>query len=170
MNQKYKILIVVVAVVIVLAGYYAYEQYNFSNMQEYLQTSLKHKTTASDYSNKAAAYENKSDYTNAAIMHQKSYDEISKALESDNNALVHAKGVYTDYINNDILLLKTTLKLIDFQIYLDNVESNNLNPGQESVKPADLIPHITRLKNEILVYKSNGDKIISTNPDKFKFV
>gem|GEM_PF-1454300 len=170
MNQKYKILIAVIAAVIVLAGYYGYEQYNLSNMQGYLQTSLKYKTAANDYSNQANSYENRNDYAKAITMLQKSSEETSKALESDNYALAHANGIYKDYINNDILLLKTTSKLIDFQIYLDQEKSNDLNPGQEHVTPDDLIPHINQLEDEILVYKTNEDKIIDANPDQFKFL
>ena len=170
MNQKYKILTVVIVIVIALAGYYGYEQYNLSNTQGYLQTSLTHKTTANDYSNQANVYENKNDYANAVIMRQKSSNEIFKALESDNNALVHANGVYKDYINNDILLLQTTSKLLDFQIYLDQEKNNDLNQGQEKVKPADLYPHINQLKDDISVYTNNENEIISANPDKFKFV
>jgi hypothetical protein len=170
LNQKYKILIVAIAAVIVLAGYYGYEQYNLSNMQGYLQTSLNHKTAADNYSNQATSYENKKDYSNAIAMLQKSSEEISKALENDNNALAHADGIYKNYINNDILLLKTTSKLIDFQIYLDQEKTNDLNPGQEHVTPDDLIPRITQLKNEISVYKTNEDRIIDANPDQFKFL
>ncbi|MGB9979969.1 hypothetical protein [Methanobacterium sp.] len=170
MKQKYKILTIILVLAIGLSGYYGYEQYNLSKTQEYLQISLNHKTTADNYSAQASAYENKNDYTNATIMLQKSSDKISKALESDNNALAHANGVYKEYITNDILLLQTTSKLINFQIYLDQEKNNSLNPGQEKVNPADLYPHINQLKDDISVYKSNVNKIISANPDKFKFL
>lgn len=155
---------------IILIGYYGYEQYNLSKTQEYLQVSLNHKTAANNYSNQANAYENKNDYANAIIMLQKSSDEISNALENDNNALAHANGVYKDYINNDILLLQTSSKLLDFQIYLDQEKNNELNPGQEKASPAELYPHINQLKDDISVYKINENKIISANPDKFKFL
>ena len=170
MNQKYKILTIVIVIVIALTGYYGYEQYNLSKTQEYLQASLNHKSAAENYSNLAGAYEDKKDYANAVIMLQKSSDEVSKALKSDDNALNHASGVYKDYINNDIILLQTTSKLLDFQIYLDQEINNNLNPGQEKASPADLYPHINQLKDDISVYKSNEDKIISANADKFKFL
>lgn len=153
-----------------ITGYYAYEQYSLSKTQEYLQLSTNHQTTANNYSNQANTYENKKDYANAVMMWQKSSDEVLNAIESDNNALVYANGVYKDYINNDILLLQTTSKLIDFQIYLDQEKNNELNPGQEKVSPADLYPHINQLKEDISVYKSNENKIISANPDKFKFM
>ena len=170
MDQKYKILTVVTVVVIITAGYYGYEQYNFLNMQEDLKMSMDYKISADNYSNQAYAHENKSDYTNAISMWQKCSNEISKAIESDNNALTHANGAYEEYINNDVLLLKTTSKLIDFHIYLDQVESNTLNQGQEKVSPADLYPHINQLKDDIAVYKNNANKIISASPDKFKFL
>lgn len=170
MNQKYKILTVVIVVVIALAGYYGYEQYNLSNTQKYIQTSLNYKTTANNYSSQADAYENKNDYANATIMRQKSSYEILKAIESDNNALAHADGVYKDYINNDILMLQTTSKLLDFQIYLDQLKNNDLNQGQEKVNPSDLYPHINQLEEDISGYKGNENKIISANPDKFKFL
>ncbi len=170
MNQKCKILIAVMVVVISLAGYYGYQQYNLSNMQGYLQTSLTHKNAANDYLNKASAYENKNDYTNAILMYQKGSNEISKALKNDNNALVLSNDVYKNYIGNDILLLQTTSKLIEFQIYLNHEKNNDLNPGQERVNPTNLAPHINQLKNEISVYKDNENKIIAANPDKFKFL
>ena len=156
-------------VVIALAGYYGYEQYNLSNMQGDLQTSLKHKNTADNYLKQASAYENKSDYANAIIMRQRGADEISNALNNDANALSRADGIYKDYINNDILLLKTTSKLINFQIYLDHDENHTLNPGQETATPNELYPQINQLKQDISVYQSNENKIIAENPDKFKF-
>lgn len=161
---------ITIVVLIALAGYYGYGQYNFSNMQTNLQTSQNHKTTANNYLNQANAYENKNDYANAVIMLQKSSDEISKALENDNNAMTYANGVYKDYINNDILLLQATSKLIDFQIYMDHEKNNDLNPGQEKVNPADLIPHINQLKENISTYKANEDKITAANPNEFKFL
>ncbi|MCZ3366728.1 MULTISPECIES: hypothetical protein [Methanobacterium] len=170
MNQKYKILTVILIVAIVLCGYYGYEQYNLSKTQEYLQTSLIHKTAANNYSAQASAYANKNDYANAVTMFQKSSDEISKALESDNSALSYANNLYKDYINNDILMLQTTSKLLDFQIYLNKVKNNDLNQGQEKVNPVDLYPHINQLKEDISVYKNNENKIISANPEKFKFL
>ncbi|OEC86920.1 MULTISPECIES: hypothetical protein [Methanobacterium] len=170
MNQKYKILSVILIIAIGLGGYYGYEQYNLSKTQEYLQISLTHKIAASNYSNQASVYENKNDYANAAIMFQKSSDEISKALKSDSDALTHASGVYTEYINSDILVLQTTSKLLDFQIYLNKVKNNDLNQGQEKVDPVDLYPHINQLKEDISVYKNNENKIISANPEKFKFL
>jgi len=170
LNQKYKILTVILVITIGLGGYCGYEQYNLSKTQEYLQISLTHKTGANNYSSQASVYENKNDYANAVIMLQKSSNEISKALENDNNALAHANSVYKDYINNDILLLQTTSKLLDFQIYLDQEKNNDLNQGQEKVNPADLYPHINQLKEDISIYKSNENKIISANPDKFKFL
>ncbi len=156
--------------VIALAGYYGYEQYNLSSTQTYLQTSLNHKNTADNYLNQAYTYENKNDYTNAIIMLQKSSNEISNALENDNNAMIHANGVYKDYLNNDILLLQAMSKLIDFQIYLDREKNNELNPGQEKVNPSDLVPHINQLKENISNYKANENKIISANPREFKFL
>jgi len=170
LNQKYKVLIVVMVIVIALSGYYGYEQYNFSNMQGYLQTSLEHKTAADNYLNQASAYENKSDYTNAIIIRQKGSDEISNALKNDSDALSHADGIYKDYINNDTLLLKTMSKLINFQIYLDHYLNHSLNPGQETVTPNELNPQINQLKEDISVYQSNENKIIAENPDKFKFL
>lgn len=170
MNQKYKILTVILIIAIGLGGYYGYEQYNLSKTQEYLQISLTHKTAANNYLTHASIYENKKDYANAVIMLQKSSDEISKALESDNSALSYANGVYKNYINNDILMLQTTSKLLDFQIYLNQEKNNNLNQGQEKVNPVDLYPHINQLKDDISVYKSNENKIISANPEKFKFL
>lgn len=170
MNHKYKILTVIIVVIIALAGYYGYEQYNLSNMRGYLQASLQHKTASDNYSKQADAYERNGDYANAVLIRQKSSDEISKAIENNNNALTHANDIYKNYINNDILLLKTTSKLIDFQIYLDQVKDNSLNPRQEKVNPDDLIPHINQLKEDIAIYKTNGDKIIAANPDKFKFL
>ena len=169
MNQKYKILTVILIIVIGLGGYYGYEQYNLSKTQEYLQTSLTHKTAANNYSAQASVYENKKDYANAVIMLQKSSNEILKALEADNNALAH-NSIYKDYINNDILMLQTTSKLLDFKIYLNQEKNNDLNQGQEKVNPVDLYPHINQLKEDISVYKSNENKIISANPEKFKFM
>ncbi len=153
-----------------LGGYYGYGQYNLSKTQEYLQTSITHKTAANNYSAQASIYENKNDYANAVKMFQKSSDEISKAIKSDNDALTHASGVYTEYINNDIPMLQTTSKLLDFQIYLNQVKNNDLNIGQEKVNPSDLYPHINQLKDDISVYKINENKIISANPEKFKFL
>ncbi len=170
MNQKYKILTVILIIVIGLGGYYGYEQYNLSKTQEYLQTSLTHKTAANNYSAQASVYENKNDYANAVIMLQKSSNEILKALEADNNALAHTNSIYKDYINNDILMLQTTSKLLDFEIYLNQEKNNDLNQGQEKVNPVDLYPHINQLKEDISVYKSNENKIISANPEKFKFM
>ena len=170
MNQKYKILTVILIIVIGLSGYYGYEQYNLSKTHEYLQTSLTHKTAANNYLAQASVYENKKDYANAVIMLQKSSDEISKALEADNNALAHTNSIYKDYINNDILMLQTTSKLLDFKIYLNQEKNNDLNQGQEKVNPVDLYPHINQLKEDISVYKSNENKIISANPEKFKFM
>ncbi len=170
MNGKYKILVVAMVAVTALVGYYGYEQYNLSNTQKYLQTSLNHKTIADNYLNHAYAHENKSDYASAVIMLQKSSDEISRALENDNSAMAHANGIYKDYLNNDILLLQTTSKLIDFQIYLNREKNNDLNPGQEKVNPADLIPNINQLKEDISTYKANEDKIIAANPSEFKFL
>ena len=170
MNQKYKIFTVILIIVIGLGGYYGYEQYNLSKTQEYIQTSLTHKTAANNYSAQASVYENKKDYANAVIMLQKSSDEILKALEADNNALAHTNSIYKDYINNDILMLQTTSKLLDFKIYLNQEKNNDLNQGQEKVNPVDLYPHINQLKEDISVYKSNENKIISANPEKFKFM
>lgn len=170
MKQKYKILTVILIIAIGLGGYYGYEQYNLSKTQEYLQISITHKTAADNYSTQASIYENKNDYANAVIMLQKSSDEISKALESDNSALNCANGAYKDYINNNILMLQTTSKLLDFQIYLNQEKNNDLNQGQEKVNPVDLYPHINQLKEDISVYKSNENKIISANPEKFKFL
>ena len=170
MNQKYKILTVILIIVIGLGGYYGYEQYNLSKTQEYLQTSLTHKTAANNYSAQASVYENKKDYANAVIMLQKSSNEILKALAADNNALAHTNSIYKDYINNDILMLQTTSKLLDFKIYLNQEKNNDLNHGQEKVNPVDLYPHINQLKEDISVYKSNENKIISANPEKFKFM
>ena len=170
MNKRYKILTVGIVIIIALAGYYGYEQYTLSNTQKNLQTSLNHKIAADNYSKQADIYESKNDYSNAVIMRQKSSSEISNALDSDNNALFHADGVYKDYINNDILLLQTTSKLLDFQIYLDQEKNNNLNQGQEKVNPVDLYPHMNQLKEDISIYKSNENKIISANPDEFKFM
>ena len=170
MNQKYKILTVILIIVIGLGGYYGYEQYNLSKTQEYLQTSLTHKTAANNYSAQASVYENKKDYANAVIMLQKSSNEILKALEADNNALTHTNSINEDYINNDILMLQTTSKLLDFEIYLNQEKNNDLNQGQEKVNPVDLYPHINQLKEDISVYKSNENKIISANPEKFKFM
>ena len=132
--------------------------------------SLTHKTAANNYSTQASVYENKNDYANAVIMLQKSSDEILKAIEDDNNALSHANSIYEDYINNDILMLQTTSKLLDFKIYLNQEKNNDLNQGQEKVNPVDLYPHINQLKEDISVYKSNENKIISANPEKFKFL
>ena len=170
LSRKYKILTIILFIAIILTGYYGYEQYNFSNTQKYLKTSLNHKIAADNYSSQASAYENKNDYANAVIMLQKSSEEISKALKIDNNALPHANGIYSDYINNDILLLQTTSKLLDFQIYLNQMKNNDLNPGQEKANPADLYPHINQLKEDISTYKNNANKIISANADKFKFM
>ncbi len=170
MKQKYKILTVILIIAIGLGGYYGYEQYNLSKTQEYLQISLNHKTVADNYSTQASIYENKNDYANAVTMFQKSSDEISKALENDNSALNYANGVYKDYITNNILMLQTTSKLLDFQIYLNQEKNNDLNQGQEKVNPVDLYPHINQLKEDISVYKSNENKIISANPEKFKFL
>ena len=170
MNQKYKILAVILIIATGLCGYSVYGQYNLSKTQEYLQLSLTHKISADNYSTQASVYENKKDHANAVKMFQKSSDEISKALESDNIALNYANSIYKDYINNDIIMLQTTSKLLDFQIYLNQEENNNLNQGQEKVKPADLYPHINQLKKDISVYKINENKIISANPEKFKFL
>lgn len=170
MKQKYKILTVILIIAIGLGGYYGYEQYNLSKTQEYLQTSLTHKTAANNYSAQASVYENKKDYANTVIMLQKSSDEILKALEADNKALAHTNNIYKDYINNDILMLQTTSKLLDFKIYLNQEKNNDLNQGQEKVNPVDLYPHINQLKEDISVYKSNENKIISANPEKFKFM
>lgn len=171
LNQKHKILIIsVIFVILAVVGYYVYGEYNLSNTQKYLKTSLKHKTAAANYLNQVDTYENKQDYANAAIMRQKSSDEIAYALNDDNNALIYADGIYREYIENDILLLQTTSKLIDFQLYLDRVKNNDLNPGQEKVNPSDLYPHINKLKDEVLVYNDKADEIIASNPDKFKFL
>ena len=170
MDQKYKILTVILIIVVGLGGYYGYGQYNLSKTQEYLQTSMTHKSAASNYSSQASVYENKNDYANAVKMFQKSSYEISKAIESDKNALAHASGVYTEYINNDITMLQTTSKLLDFQIYLNQEQNNDLKPGQEKVNPVDLYPHINQLKVDISVYKNNENKIISASPEKFKFL
>jgi len=170
LNQKYKISIVVIVIAIALTGYYAYEQYNLSNTQEGLQLSLKHETAVNDYLKQADVYENKGDHTNAINMRQKASIEISNALEDDSNTLDHADGVYKEYLNNDTLLLQTTSKLIDFQIYLDHDETHTLNQGQETVTPSQLNPYINQLKNEISVYKDDKDKIIAANRDKFKFL
>ena len=170
MSQKYKILTAATVIVIALVGYYVYGQYNLSDTQEGLQLSLKHETAANGYLNQANTYESKSDYANAIIMRQKASDEISNALEDDNNVLNHANGVYKDYLNNDILLLQTTSKLINFQIYLDHDEAHTLNPGQETVTPNQLNPYINQLEGNITVYKNNEDKIIAANHDQFKFL
>lgn len=170
LNQKYKILTIIIIAAVLLAGYLGYEQYNLSKTHEYMQASLSHKTAAGNYSSQASIYENKNDYTNAVLMLQKSSEEVATALENDNAALNYANGVYKDYINTDIILLQTTSKLLNFQIYLDQTKNNALNPGQEKVSPSDLYPHINQLKDDISVYKSNENKIISANPDQFKFM
>ena len=171
MTGKYKILILLVIILIVgIVGYYTYEEYNVSKTQIYLSASLQQKNTANDYLNQANAYENNNDYTNAIIMLQKSTDEISKALENDNNALSYSNGVYKDYLNNDILLLQTISKLIEYKAYLDHYYKNDLNPSQETVNPSTLNPYITNLENDISKYKDKENQIISANPDKFRFL
>ena len=151
-------------------GYEFSGGYNLSKTQYYLKMSSKHKLDANYYLNQADAYENQKDYANAIIMRQKSSDEISKALESDNNASYYANGVHEEYINKDVILLQTTLKLLEVEIYSDREQNHELKPGQEDTGLNALNPYINELKGTVSTYKNEENEIIAKNPDKFKFI
>lgn len=168
MNRKSIILIIVIAVLVV--GYVAYEEYNFLKMQDYLKTSSQHQKVADDYIKQADAFSKNNDYANAISMLKKGKDEISKAQDNDNNALPYANGVYKNYTDNDILLLQAISQLIDFDIYIYQVKSNTLNPGQEYVQPDIIVRYIDKSKSVISDYMNKEQEIISANPDKFKFL
>jgi hypothetical protein len=171
LKRNYKILlIVVIALILAGAGYYAYNQYNLSKTQGYLKTSLNHQNAANDYLNQANQFENKNNYAQAIVMQQKGADEITKALENDNDASPYAEGIYQDYLNNDLLLLQATSKLIEYEIYVNHYKTNDLNPGQEKVDPNTLTPYIDGLKTNISSYKDKENQIISANPEKFQFL
>ncbi len=171
MRRNYKaIIIVILLAVTAIAGYYIYTQYNALKTQELLKTSQNLKNSATTYFNQAVGYENAGDYPNAITMYQKSNDEITKALYSDNQALIYASGAYREYLDNDILLLKKTAKLIEYKIYLNHYRNNSLNPGQEKVNPSMLTPYIDNLTQDMIIYKDKENQIVSSNPGTFKFL
>lgn len=171
MKRNSKILMVVIITLLLAgAGYYTYKEYNLSKTQDYLKTSLNHRNTANDYLSQANEFENKNDYANAIIMQQKGADEIAKALKNDNDASPYAEGIYQDYLDNDLLLLQASAKLIEYEIYVNHYKNNDLNLGQEKVDANVLIPYIDGLKKNITSYKDKETQIISANPEKFQFL
>lgn len=171
MRRNYKILtIILIILVISIVGYYAYTQYNVSKTQELLSTSQALKINATNDFNQAESYQNSGDYSNAITMFQRSNDKITKALYADNQASTYASGVYKEYLNNDILLLQKTAKLLEYKIYANQYRNNSLNPGQEKVNPSMLTPYIDNLTNEVANYKAIEEQIINSNTDAFKFL
>lgn len=171
MKRNYKILLVVViAIILAGAGYFIYKEYNISKVEFYLNSSLNHQKAANESINLATTFENNNDYSNAIKTLQKSSDEISNALVDDNNAVPLAEGVYSDYLNNDIALLQSASKLIEYKIYVDHYKNNDLNPGQEKVDPNKLYPFMNNLQNDISTHKDKENQIISDNPQEFKFL
>ena len=156
--------------VVSIAGFYAYNQYNTLKTQEYLKTSQELKDNATSYFNQAANYENRGDYSNAIISYQKSGEQYKKALNINNQASNYATGVYREYLDNDILLLDKTAKLIEYKIYINQYRNNSLNIGQEKVNPTVLTPYIDNLVKEVANCKATENQIINNNPEAFKFL
>ena len=170
MKKTYKILTIIVIFVVLMAGYYAYTQYNISRTQEFLLTSNELKTNATSYYNQGENYENSQDYSNAIIMFQESNDKVTKALYADDQASKYACGVYREYVDNDILLLQKLAKLLEYKIYVNQYKNNSLNQGQEKVNPSVLTPYINNLTTEVANYKETENQIINSNIDAFKFL
>jgi hypothetical protein len=159
--------------ILAVAGYFVYAGYsNSKNTQGYLKESQTHANAAENYLNQAYGYENKSDYTNAIAMLQKSTDELSKALNSDFNALHIADGVYKDYLEVDIPLLKAELRLANIKLALDYDTSGEI-PYYHTPEVIDyslLNADVIKVKNDISTYKNKKNEIIASNPDSFKFL
>lgn len=171
MTRKAKILIIVTIILMVsIAGYFAYEQYKVSKTQSYLKTSADHQKTADNYLSQAYSYQDRNDYANAIIMLQKGADEIKIALLNDNEALPYAGGVYREYLDNDISLLQAMSKLIEYKIYINQYNSNTLNPGQERANPSLMTPYINNLESEITTCKDKEKQIIAAHPNEFQFL
>ena len=172
MSGKYKIFIIAVITVLIIAavGYYAYEQYKVSKTQSYLKTSSDHQKAADNYLSQAYTYQNRNDYANAIIMLQKGAYEIKLAIADDNEALPYANGVYGEYLDNDISLLQAMSKLIEYKIYINQYNSNTLNPGQEKANPSLITPYINSLESEIAACKENEKQIIAAHPNEFQFL
>lgn len=172
MSGKYKIFIIAAIAVLIIAavGYYAYEQFKVSKTQSYLKTSSDHQKAADNYLSQAYTYQNRNDYVNTIIMLQKGADEIKSAIADDNDALPYANGVYKEYLDNDIPLLQATGKLIEYKIYINQYNSNTLNPGQEKANPSLITPYINNLENEISIYKDKENQLIAAHPNEFQFL
>lgn len=171
MKKQYKIVIVIAVIAIaILSGYYAYTQYNTLKTKEYLKNSQEIKDNATNYFNQATLYEKSGDYSSAITSYQKSNEEIANALNQNNQALNYATGVYKQYLDNDILLLEKTSKLIEYKIYVNQYYNNSLNPGQEKVSPSVLSSYIDNLEKEVAEYNATGNQIIKNNPEAFKFL
>ncbi len=174
MTRKRKILVIALALLILaVAGYFVYAGYSSTKTtQGYLKESQTHATAAENYLNQAYAYENKSDYTNAIAMLQKSSEELSRALNNDFNALRSADAVYKNYLENDIILLKAELRLANLKLGLDYYISGEI-PYTHPPEVIDynlLYADITKAENDIPTYKNKKNEIIASNPDKFKFL
>jgi len=168
MKKSYIILILII--IISLAGYFGYAEYNKLKTQDTIKNSQELKNNATEYFNQAVALENAGDYAGARDMYQESSDKVKKAITSDNESLSHASGVYREYLDNEIQLLEKTGQLLEYKIYLNNVLNNSLNPGQEKVEPGVLAPYIDKLTKEVADLKEESKRIVRDNPSYFAFL
>lgn len=169
MKKSYKIIIIIITVAAVV-GYFTYTQYTTVKIQEFLLASQELKDNATAYFDQAVYYENAGDCENAIVMYRKSDEEISKALNNNNQALAYASGVYREYLDKDILLLEKIAQLIEYKIYANQYNNNSLNPGQEKVNPSVLAPYIDNLTRDVAIIKEEENKITNNNPGEFEFL
>ena len=168
MKKSYIILILII--IISLAGYIGYTEYNKLKTQDSIKTSQELKDNATEYFNQAVALENAGDYAGAVDMYQKSSDDVKRALINDNQSIDHASGVYREYLYNEIQVLEKMGQLLEYKIYLNNVLNNSLNQGQEKVEPGVLTPYIDKLTREVADLKEESERIVRDNPGDFTFL
>jgi len=113
-TNKLKILVVILAVVVVVTGYYTYGQYRMSQMDKYCQLANKIAYEESRLEKEANEYAEKDDIDNTAIKVDEAIEKQKEIISLGEKAYQYADGPYKEIIE---------LLIEENQLYLKALES-----------------------------------------------
>ena len=118
--NKFKILTVILAVAVVITGYYTYGQYRMSQMDKYVQQANKTFGEANTLYYEAEAYGEDGDYSAAVSKMDQAINKTEEAIMFLGKAHQYADGPYKEYISMSIKINQLVLEV--WKMYRSRLE------------------------------------------------
>ncbi len=156
---------IVIVIMAIVGGSYAYQNYKTSQIQTLLNQSYQYTLTAATLANKTVDMALNKNYSGAISLAQQTQNEVNKSIDLDNQALQYADGAYKDYIVYDLMKLEKNYAMEDANIALYKSEQLN-DVNAEYYANID----IARAENDAYDYKNKRNEIVTANPSLFTFL